>query len=149
MSGFKGSSGKCYQLRANKVKLSRLKLRALERKEREVSGLCACGGDVGCEETGLVMGHAALMPFTALLLHFQACQVHAAGAAARLAPLCFGQRCFCLDSAAGMVAPALTSLGSAGLLLFLLQKQLGCTGARMGAGQGGIEPSGLFSALGI
>lgn len=46
-----------------------------------------------------------------------------------------------------MVGPAPTSLGSAGL--FLLQKQLCCTGAGMGAGQGEIEALGLFSALGI
>jgi len=46
LSRFKGSSGKCYQLRANKAKLSLLKLKALEGKEREVSRLVACGGDV-------------------------------------------------------------------------------------------------------
>ena len=65
---------------------------------------------------------------------------------AKWAPLCFGQSCLCLDPAVGMVAPALDSLGSADLL-FLLQRQLCCTGAGMGAGQGDIEPSGLFSAL--
>lgn len=71
------------------------------------------------------------IPFNTLLLHFQACQVHIADAMARLAPLCFGQRCLCLDPAVEMVAPALISLGSAGLLL---QKQLCCTGVGMGAG---------------
>lgn len=47
LSRFKGSSGKCYQLRTNKAKLSLLKLKALEGKEREVSRLFACGGGAG------------------------------------------------------------------------------------------------------
>lgn len=47
LSKFKGSSGKCYQLRANKAKLSLLKLKVLEGKEREVSRLFACGGWCG------------------------------------------------------------------------------------------------------
>lgn len=39
--------------------------------------------------------------------------------------------------------------GPSGLPLFLLQKQLCCSGGRKGAGQGEIDPSGLSSAPGI
>jgi len=79
-----------------------------------------------------------LTPFNTLLLHFQACQAHSVGATAKLAPLCFGQRCLCLDPAVGMVAPALTSLGSAGLVLFL-----SVLGQGRVLGKGGLNCWGL------
>lgn len=68
-SRFKGSSGKCSQLRANKAKLSLLKLKALEGDEREVSRLFACGG--GREEVGdgscyvMLLLHLSMLCFCA------------------------------------------------------------------------------------
>lgn len=72
---FKGSSGKCYQQRANKAKLSLLKLKALGGREGKVSSLFAWGQVMwGRKRRGRwwVMLCAGLAPFNTWLWLFQA-----------------------------------------------------------------------------